>query len=124
MKRRAALAAVLALIGGATARRVLSASGRKEALPVIGFLRSASLTDAKHITTAFQQGLRQAGFVDGQNVRIEYRSADSRHERLPSIAQELIALPVDLIVANHIAALPRRRLRQRFPLSSRRAAIR
>lgn len=116
MKRRAALAAVLALIGGATARRVLSASGRKEALPVIGFLRSASLTDAKHITTAFQQGLRQAGFVDGQNVRIEYRSADSRHERLPSIAQELIALPVDLIVANHIAALPAKAATAKIPI--------
>ena len=97
MRRRAALAAVAAFIGSAAAGWAHSASGRKDAPPVIGFLRSASLTDAKHLITAFQHGLRETGFVDGQNVRIEYRSADSRHARLPSIVQELIALPVDLI---------------------------
>lgn len=116
MRRRAALAAVAALIGSAAAGRAHSASGRKDALPVIGFLRSASLADAKHLTTAFQHGLRETGFVEGQNVRIEYRSADSRHERLPSIVRELIALPVDLIVANHIAAIPAKAATTRIPI--------
>jgi putative ABC transport system substrate-binding protein len=116
MKRRAALAAVAALIGSAAAGRAHSASGRKDALPVIGFLRSASLADAKHLTTAFQHGLRETGFVEGKNVRIEYRSADSRHERLPSIARELIALPVDLIVANHIAAFPAKAATTKIPI--------
>jgi putative ABC transport system substrate-binding protein len=83
---------------------------------VIGFLRSASLTDAKHLITAFQHGLRETGFVEGQNVRIEYRSADSRHERLPSIVRELMALPVDLIVANHIAAVPAKAATTKIPI--------
>ena len=116
MRRRAALAAVAALIGSAAAGRAHSASGRKDALPVIGFLRSASLADAKHLIAAFQQGLRETGFVEGQNVRIEYRSADSRHERLPAIVRELIALPVDIIVANQIAAIPAKAATTRIPI--------
>lgn len=77
----------------------------------------ASLADAKHLTTAFQHGLRETGFVEGQNVRIEYRSADSRHERLPStIVRELIALPVDIIVANQIAAIPAKAATTRMPI--------
>lgn len=83
---------------------------------MIGFLRSASLADAKHLITAFQHGLRETGFVEGQNVRIEYRSADSRHARLPSIVRELIALPVDLIVANHIAAVPAKAATTKIPI--------
>ena len=108
--------AFLALLGGAAGEWALAASGRKDALPVIGFLRSASLADAKHLIAAFQQGLRETGFVEGKNVRIEYRSADSRHERLPSIVRELIALPVDLIVANQIAALPAKAATTRIPI--------
>ena len=83
---------------------------------MIGFLRSASLEDANHLITSFKQGLRETGLVEGQNVRIEYRSADSRHERLPSIVRELIALPVDLIVANHIAALPAKAATAKIPI--------
>ena len=106
----------IALIGSAVAARALAAAGRQGVVPVIGFLRSASLADAKHLITAFQQGLRETGFVEGQNVRIEYRSADSRHERLPSIVRELIALPVDLVVANHIAALPAKAATTKIPI--------
>ena len=83
---------------------------------MIGFLRSASLADAKHLITAFRHGLRETGFVEGQNVRIEYRSANSRHERLPSIVRELAALPVDLIVANHIAAVPAKAGTTKIPI--------
>lgn len=116
MKRRAGIAAVLAVIGSAAARRALSASGRKDALPVIGFLRSASLADEKDLIAAFQQGLRETGFLEGQNVRIEYRGADNRRERLPSIVRELIALPVDIIVANQIAAIPAKAATTRIPI--------
>jgi putative ABC transport system substrate-binding protein len=94
----------------------LAADDRQGAPPVIGFLRSAALADAKHLITAFQQGLRESGFVEGQNLRMEYRSADSRHERLPSIVRELMALPVDLIVANHIAAVPAKAATTRIPI--------
>jgi putative tryptophan/tyrosine transport system substrate-binding protein len=108
--------AFIALLGGAAAEWALAASGRKDALPVIGFLRSASLVDAKHLVAAFQQGLRETGFVEGQNVLIEYRSAESRRERLPSIVRELIALPVDIIVANQIAAIPAKAATTRIPI--------
>ena len=47
-------------------------------MPVIGFLRSKSLADATHLVTAFRQGLKEVGFVEGQNVAIEYRSADDQ----------------------------------------------
>ena len=83
---------------------------------MIGFLRSASLDDAKHLVAAFQQGLRETGFVEGQNVRLEYRSADSRRELLPSMVRELIALPVDIIVANQIAALRAKAATNRVPI--------
>ena len=48
-------------------------------MPVVGFLRSTSLADVTHLVTAFRQGLKEAGFVEGQNVAIEYRSADNQH---------------------------------------------
>lgn len=83
---------------------------------MIGFLRSASLDDAKHLIAAFQQGLRETGFVEGKNVRIEYRSAENRRERLLSIVQELVALPVDIIVANQIAAIPAKAATTRIPI--------
>jgi ABC-type uncharacterized transport system substrate-binding protein len=108
--------AFIAVIGGAAAGWALAAGGRKDALPVIGFLRSASMAESKHLITAFQHGLRETRFVEGQNVRIEYRAADSHHARLPSIARELIALPVDLIVANHIAALPAKAATTKIPI--------
>jgi putative ABC transport system substrate-binding protein len=114
--RRHSRRAFIALLGGAAAGSALATGGRKDALPVIGFLRSASLADAKHLIAAFQDGLREAGFVDGQNVRIEYRSAESRHARLPSIVRELMAVPVDLIVANHIAAIPAKAATTRIPI--------
>ena len=65
--------AFIAVLSGAAAGWALAAADRRDAVRVIGFLRSASLADAKHLTTAFQQGLRETGFVD----------ARSRHERLP-----------------------------------------
>ena len=74
-------------------------------MPVIGFLRSTSLADATHLVTAFRQGLKEAGFVEGQNVAIEYRSADNHLDRLPALVAELIRRPVAVIVGNNLAAL-------------------
>ena len=54
-------------------------------MPVIGFLRSAPLVASSHFVTAFRQGLKEAGFVEGQNVAIEYRSADNQVDRLPAL---------------------------------------
>jgi ABC-type uncharacterized transport system substrate-binding protein len=67
---------------------------------VIGFLRSATLADAAHLVTAFRQGLKETGFVEGQNVVIEYRSAEDQAHRLPALVADLVRQRVALIVGN------------------------
>ena len=72
--------------------------------PVIGFLRSAPLANVPHFVTAFRQGLKDAGFVEGQNVTVEYRSAEGQNDRLPALIADLIGRQVGVIVANAISA--------------------
>ena len=67
-------------------------------VPRIGFLSVRSLADNTHLLEAFRQGLRELGYVEGQNVAIEYRYAEERPERLPALAAELVRLKVDVIV--------------------------
>ncbi len=74
-------------------------------MPVIGFLRSTSLANSSHLLTAFPQGLKEAGFVEGQNVAIEYRYADNQNEQLPGLVAELIRRPVAVIVGDSNSAL-------------------
>jgi putative ABC transport system substrate-binding protein len=73
-------------------------------MPVIGFLRSTSPTDATHLVTAFRDGLKETGFVEGQNVAIEYRYAEGRNDRLPALVADLIDRRVAVIVGNNPAA--------------------
>jgi putative ABC transport system substrate-binding protein len=77
----------------------LAAEAQPAALPVIGYLSSRSSADSVHIIAAFRQGLKDAGFVEGQNVAIEYRFAEGHSDRLPSLAGELVRRPVNVIVA-------------------------
>jgi putative ABC transport system substrate-binding protein len=100
MKRRD----FITLICGAAAWP-LAARAQQSALPTVGFLRSATLADVPHWVTAFRQGLKEEGFVEGQNVAIEYRSADNQPDRLPALVAGLIRQPVTVIVANTPAAL-------------------
>ena len=65
----------------------------------IGFLITGSSTDQRHLIGAFGQGLRELGWVEGQNIVIDYRFADGRFDRLPELAAELVRLKVDIIVA-------------------------
>jgi putative ABC transport system substrate-binding protein len=69
-------------------------------MPVIGFLRSTSLVDAAHLVRAFRQGLKETGFVEGQNVAIEYRSAEDQGDRLPVLVADLVRRQIALILGN------------------------
>ncbi len=68
-------------------------------VPRIGFLRATSPSDRPPLLDAFRQGLRELGWVEGQNIVIDYRYAEGRFDRLPGLAAELVRLKVDIIVA-------------------------
>ena len=80
------------------------ARAQPPAMPVIGFVRSGSLKGTETLVGAFREGLKETGYVEGQNVAIEFRSADDHHERLPAIIAELIRRPAAVLVANAAAA--------------------
>jgi putative tryptophan/tyrosine transport system substrate-binding protein len=80
----------LATLGGAAVVWPVAARAQQPAMPVIGFLRSTSLADATHFVVALRQGLKEAGFIEGQNVTIEYRWAEGQHNRLPGMATDLV----------------------------------
>src|SRR5215469_8878003 len=95
----------IALIGGAAASWPFAAGAQQPAMPVIGFLRSSTLADATNLMTAFRQGLQETGYVEGQNVAIEYRSAENDRDKLTALVSEFIRQPVAVIVGNLVAAL-------------------
>ena len=76
----------------------------QQPMPVIGFIRSTAAAGSAHFVTAFRQGLNEAGFVEGQNVAVEYRWADFQNDRLPGMAADLVRRQVAVIIANGIAA--------------------
>jgi putative ABC transport system substrate-binding protein len=89
----------LGLVSGAAAWPV-SALAQQSAMPVIGFLRVTSAADAANLVTAFRQGLTGAGFVEGQNVAIEYRFADGQLDRFPRLVADLIRRQATVIVGH------------------------
>ena len=96
MRRRAFFAA----LGGAALAWPLAAHSQRKAMPVIGWLSGAAAAGYVPFLAAFREGLKETGYVEGQNVAIEYRWADGNYDRLPALAAELVALKVDLIAAS------------------------
>ena len=95
----------ITLLGGAAAAWPLAAQAQQPKVPVVGFLRDTSLADAMHLVAAFRQGLKEAGFIEGQNVMVEYRSAEHQLHRLPALVADLVRQQVALIVGNTESAL-------------------
>jgi putative ABC transport system substrate-binding protein len=90
---------------GAAVAWPLAARAQQPRMPLIGFLRDTSLADATHLVVAFRQGLKETGFIEGQNVVIEYRSAEDQAHRLPALIADLVRQQLALIVGNTPSAL-------------------
>src|SRR6266566_866471 len=98
----------ITLVGGAAAAWPLAANAQKPTMPVIGVLESGSATSRTNIARSaeFHAGLKASGFVEGQNVTIEYRRAEAQYDRLPAYAAELVGRQVAVIVASGATVSP------------------
>jgi putative ABC transport system substrate-binding protein len=106
----------ITLLGGAAMARPLPASAQKT-VPVIGFVYAgATSSEPDAFVAAFRQGLGEGGFVDGQNVAVEYRYSAGEDEKLPALVAELVQRPVAVIVGNTLLAMAAKKLTPTIPI--------
>jgi putative ABC transport system substrate-binding protein len=89
----------ITLVSWAAALCPRLAGAQNASVRTIGYLSTRAPTEAKYTTTAFLEGLRKAGYIDGRNVAIEYRWADLHYDRLAELASDLVHRQVDVIAA-------------------------
>src|SRR6266566_4694766 len=106
----------ITLLGGTAAVWPIAVRAQQSTMPVIGFLRSTPLNTSTSFVAAFRQGLKESGFNEGQNVAVEFRSADNQIDRLPGLVDELVRRPVNVIVANVLAALAAKNATTAMPI--------
>src|SRR6516162_6786199 len=94
----------ITLIGGAAVGWPLAARAQQAAMPVIGFLSGASADTYQPFVTAFKESLKQADYVEGRNVAIEYRWAEGQFDRLPKLAADLVDYRPTVLMASGNAA--------------------
>ncbi len=87
------------IVAGSAATWPLVARAQQLTMPVIGFLSSRSAEESARAVAAFHQGLRETGFIEGQNLKIEFRWAEGQYDKVPGLTSELVGLPLALLFA-------------------------